>query len=59
MTHVQIVDRIIELCEVNGHSLDIHYDMRRSAIKIKHRARRRGKSFTNIEDALHYLEKMN
>jgi hypothetical protein len=37
MTHSEMADRIIELCETNGHGIGIHFDMRPGAIKIKHR----------------------
>ena len=55
MTHSEMADRIIELCETNGHGIDIHFDMRPGAIKIKHRLGRT-KSFSRFEDALQYLE---
>jgi hypothetical protein len=55
MTHSEMADRIIELCEINGYGIDIHFDMRPNAIKIKP-LRDRGKSFSRFEDALQYLE---
>jgi hypothetical protein len=55
MTYTQMADRIIEFCEIKGYGIDIHFDMRPGAIKIKP-LRGRAKAFNRFEDALQYLE---
>jgi hypothetical protein len=50
-----MADRIIELCEIKGYGIDIHFDMRPGAIKIKP-LRGRAKAFNRFEDALQYLK---